>query len=385
MRKLYKWLIPAVGDMRASPASSKSNWPSKSLETLGRCPVCNATQRHVLYSGLADKIFRTAPGRWTLYECLGCNCAYLDPRPNRDSIGLAYTQYFTHKPIPQSHQLPLHAWLRHALVNDYRNERFGTQLNPALGLGAPLLKMFPSLCRRVTLEARGFRPPQPGSPRRLLEVGCGNGRFLALAAAMGWDVLGLEPDPQAVAAARSLGVKIVEGGLEVLDPDQEAFDAVVHSHVIEHVHDPRKMLLQCHRLLRPGGLLWLETPNLAALGHMRFGQVWYGLDPPRHLVLFSREGLVGLLRDTGFEDIQPNQWRPLAKRLFACSDAISRNLNVDTHSRLRLRLQWAAYQAERREKAEIGVREYISLTARKMTNKQYSRSLECDVIMTESL
>ena len=60
------------------------------------------------------------------------------------------------------------------------------------------------------------------------------------------------------------------------------------NHVVEHLHDPAGVLRRIAAILRPGGTLWIATPNLHALGHRRYGPDWLALDPPRHLVLFHR-------------------------------------------------------------------------------------------------
>ncbi len=73
---------------------------------------------------------------------------------------------------------------------------------------------------------------------------------------------------------------------------------------MEHFHDPGAAVRRCLALLRPGGVLWIATPNIDSLGHERFGADWFGLDPPRHLVLFTPRALERLLREVGFGDVR---------------------------------------------------------------------------------
>ena len=181
--------------------------------------------------------------------------------------------------------------------------------------------MAPARGALVDREIRHL-PAIPGG--RLLDVGCGSGAFLVQMAALGWRAQGIDPDPVAVASAREAGLNVMQGTLDDLDLDEHAgaFDAVTLSHVIEHLHDPADDLRRIQRLLRPGGLLWIATPNLEALGLRRFGPDWLNLDPPRHLVLFTRGSLERLLRDTGFEPQPPPPASPHAFQMFSQSAAI---------------------------------------------------------------
>lgn len=134
-------------------------------------------------------------------------------------------------------------------------------------------------------------PRLPKSGGKLLDVGCGAGSFLMLAQSVGWDVVGLDPDPKAAANAADQGLTVHNGGVEYFNGETELFDVITMNHVIEHLHEPVKVLKACYALLKPEGELWLETPNIDSFGHARFGKNWRGLETPRHLVLFSRHSL----------------------------------------------------------------------------------------------
>src|SRR5262249_14249516 len=146
--------------------------------------------------------------------------------------------------------------------------------------------------------AMHLRAPQNGA--RVLDVGCGSGVLLARMQALGWQVEGIEVDPDGVNAARARGVQVRLGTLEQQKFIDNYFEAVHSAHVIEHVFDPLSLLRECYRILKPGGTLIVLTPNIASLGHKNFGYAWLNLDPPRHLVLFSVKTLGQAAKLAGF-------------------------------------------------------------------------------------
>ncbi len=274
--------------------ASDRNWPTSDLEPVESCSVCGATDRALLYEGLRDRLFGVAPGVWRLVRCGQCGSAYLDPRPTEASIARAYEGYYTHGAEPPAP--PGDA--RRALLNSYLNARWGYTLRPALPVGHAIEVLVPMRAAIADRELRHQRS-QPGA--RLLDVGAGNGAFVAYARRHGWDAEGIDPDASAVATARDQGIPVRVGTLADLeDVADGTYASVTLSHVIEHLHDPVRELRRIHRLLAPHGQVWIATPNLQALGHRLFGRDWVGLDPPRHLVLFTTASLEAALRRAGF-------------------------------------------------------------------------------------
>lgn len=290
-----------------APEISALEWLPSELEELNACPVCGNSQRNVLYTKLKDELFFCAPGHWSLYECGKCHVAYVDPRPDRASIAKAYTTYFTHgdpespkqsNPGAAAHRL--RAWIR-AGINGYKNARWGARYSPAAWHGRAWIPLIWPLRSLIETQMRNLpnRPPRPEA--RLLDVGCGNGQFLRIAQEAGWKVQGIDFDPLAVAEARRHGIDVEQGGVEILAGRGFQFEWITCSHVVEHVHDSADLLTRMFNLLRPGGRLWIQTPNVESYGHEIFGRHWIGLDPPRHLAIFTLQALEALLKKAGFE------------------------------------------------------------------------------------
>ena len=338
-------------------------WPLEGLEHVEHCPVCGCAERKQLYTGLTDRVFRCAPGRWDLYQCQNCRSGYLDPRPTQATIGIAYRTYFTHKKDSSEpfERLTGIRRIRRMLANGYRNYRLGANLQPASRIGIVAAILLPRQRMIIEADLRHITRAEPGM--RLLDVGCGSGEFLAYARSAGWEVVGVDPDPKAVEVARNRGLDVRKGGIEVLDPEWDRFDGITLNHVIEHVHEPLTVLERCYALLKPGGWIWLETPNLDALGHKRYRANWRGLEPPRHLVLFTRFSLVQALERAGFQGVQDQPYRPLCADIFAASEAIASGEDPVRAAPMTKEVRRAAKAAERRAKHDPTVREFITVKA----------------------
>jgi len=139
--------------------------------------------------------------------------------------------------------------------------------------------------------------------RTVLEVGCGPGHFLDAVRDLGMAIEGVDR-ARTAAGPRERGHLVHDVWLQDLEPAPR-FDAIAMWEVIEHLADPKDMLLQARRFLRPGGLLALSTPSSSGLPARLMGRRFVMVCPPDHLELFSRRGLATLLEATGFE---PRRW-----------------------------------------------------------------------------
>ncbi|HSD61407.1 MAG TPA: class I SAM-dependent methyltransferase [Burkholderiales bacterium] len=160
---------------------------------------------------------------------------------------------------------------------------------------------FLSRLRLATL-LRVLGRPAPGA--RLLDVGCSSGAFLAAAARMGFEAEGVEPSPEAAESARRAGFRVHTGLLEQARYPAAAFDAVTLIEVLEHLRDPRPLLAECRRILRPGGIVMATTPNAASWTARAMGARWevFSLTAMGgHVSFFNPVSLRLLAARTGFE------------------------------------------------------------------------------------
>ena len=133
-----------------------------------------------------------------------------------------------------------------------------------------------------------------------LEVGCGNGAFLARLAEARPDVelAGVDIVDLGVALPR---FTFYPGQLEAIDFGTRRFDLVYCSNLIEHVPDPFAFLRKCAALLRPGGVLYGVTPDHLSLDRYVFGRYWAGYHYPRHTFVFNHRNLVQVFSRSGFD------------------------------------------------------------------------------------
>lgn len=143
----------------------------------------------------------------------------------------------------------------------------------------------------------------------LLDLGCNEGRGLLFYQRSGFQVEGIELNTTAVAVARGRGFIVHEQPLELLDRN-ETYDVVVLSNVLEHSFDPTEMLRHVHRILKPGGQVWISCPNSESWLRSVFGRYWINWHVPFHLIHFTRGSLQKTLENAGFHPLDFRQESP---------------------------------------------------------------------------
>lgn len=271
------------------------------------CLICNI-EGEPLYTNLQDQLFG-APDEWSLYSCKTCGLIWLNPYPTQDDLWKLYRTYYTHS-TGRKHVLSNIL----LLLDKLALYRLGYRTHRLLFFGQIVV---PTIINYIQL---GYMSVKKSWGNKLLDVGSGNGEFLAKMKNLGWEVEGQEPDPKAAKfAASTFGVKVHAGDLASCKLPAEYFDVITLNHVIEHAINPKLLLEECLRLLKSGGRLVILTPNSQGLGHNKFKQSWRGLEIPRHVVIFSISNLKILAKSLGYQIETTYSTARIARYLYSTS------------------------------------------------------------------
>lgn len=286
------------------------------------CCVCGA-KGNAIYDDLSDHLFGVQ-GEWSMRQCSDkrCGLLWLDPMPAPDNLATLYQNYHTHEYAKPSTASPLLRMMER-FRSAYCTAEYGCSAKRWSGTATRYFaRLLPGARAQWGLTVF-YLSAQPGG--QLLDVGCGSGRMMKRMAELGWEVHGIDFDPKAVEVARNQGLDVRLGTLEEQSFEDGSFDAIVMNHVIEHVPDPLGLLKSCKRVLKPGGRLVSATPNASSWGHQRYGRCWRGLEPPRHLHIFTPDAMKRLAADVGFSRLHVSTVVANAHSILWSSRELDRN------------------------------------------------------------
>ena len=225
------------------------------------CNICGSSKFKVLFGENVAQIHQ-------IVKCTDCELMYAFPLPVRN-FDLYAAKNPTQSPLKKDDPTILHSFDK---LPDYKN---------------------------ISADLQQFVPKG-----RILDVGCYVGTFLCFLREQGWQAMGVELDDRAVQFARQeFGLKIINDALESLDAGHyhDSFDAVTMLHLIEHLDDPFSMLAVVWHLLKPGGVLVVETPTFDSLMFKLLGRRERSLSCNGHIVFYTVDTLSRLLVKNGFE------------------------------------------------------------------------------------
>lgn len=222
------------------------------------CPLCGEPESFPLHQ----------EGSFQMVRCSSCQFIYLNPRPTSEFLLRFYQDY-----LPENGS-SIKAWQR--------------MMESVFKKAANLIQQY---------KEKG----------ELLDVGSGFGFFLSEMKNRGWDVTGIEISQKAMDYSRNVfGLTIHPGPMEKVGFPDNYFDAVTGFYVIEHLPYPMAFLRECHRILKPGGLLLLRYPHTTPIKNLLqiFGIKNRLYDLPAHLSDFSPKMIQRCLERIGFGKCQ---------------------------------------------------------------------------------
>lgn len=238
---------------------------SENTNIKNACGYCKSVESEVLYS-----TFDIFDNKFTINKCKACNAYFLAPRPTSEQIAQAYdSTYYGEKEEKFSSSLV-------EKVLDYFRSGRARRVSKYLKTGA-----------------------------KVLDVGCGNGRFLKYLLNYGsFELYGTEMEGNsAKRASRIKEINLKTGTLNPDDFKDDFFDAISLFHVFEHLAEPKETLETISKIVKSGGVAVFSFPNIASFQAKYFKGKWLHLDPPRHLFFFDPKDFIRIMNTYGFSVI----------------------------------------------------------------------------------
>lgn len=235
---------------------------------------------------------------WNILQCSRCGLIFVNPQPSLQSL------------IESAEKT--HSGFGDQLVGNYHRSR-----NLCDGKD-PLIKSHVGILRLIEKSTSG---------RKLLDIGCGEGTFSAIATQRGWQVKALDVSSAATQAAKKeYGLDTITSGFPSADLDEHAFDAIVMLDFLEHIPNPVEALSSARKLLHRGGVLYINSPNhnsllcflIDVLGKIPLSPIRSLLTSyynPAHVVIFSPQSLSSLIEISSFKTISTGKNNPILDRL----------------------------------------------------------------------
>jgi 2-polyprenyl-3-methyl-5-hydroxy-6-metoxy-1,4-benzoquinol methylase len=212
------------------------------------CPICGVAGPR-LWSHAPDRLHGRAE-EYTLLRCAACSLVWLSCAPRPEEMQRHYTKAY-HRLISCAGDKPAKRWK----------------------------------ARKIDLA----RHKQSGA---LLDLGCSSGSFLESIRNESWKLYGIEMSPDCARTAETrCGAQVFVGDILDAPFPPETFDVITCFDVLEHLYEPRRVMAKVAQWLKPGGVFYVQVPNIDSAEAHVFGTYWHGLELPRHLFHYSPDSL----------------------------------------------------------------------------------------------
>ena len=235
------------------------------MENIQNCPVCGSPDSTLKFKA---KDYTVSNEMFHIVTCDACRLIYTNPRPAANEAGPYYhaSAYISHSDT---------------------NEGIVNKLYHAV--------------RKFTLQSKTkWIEPEKKGNKELLDIGCGNGHFLAAAKEKGWNINGVELDTETAARAAKLTGLTITPSLKEIDSTKK-FQVITLWHVLEHVYELDEYFQFFKSRLAKDGKLLLALPNPASFDASYFEEYWAAYDVPRHIYHFTPATITALGAKYGFK------------------------------------------------------------------------------------
>jgi len=236
-----------------------------------QCLICEQDREKFLYQ-VRDKYWQRG-GEFNLVECRSCGLRYINPRPDKNSIGYFYQDFYQEGP----------------------NLELQKKVKKAGGLMSRIINK-----DRILDIKKNFTL---SSQARVLDIGCGLGGFLAnIKKDSGCSIYGLDFDPRVAEHLNEIkDMDYFHGELADARYQDQFFDLITMWGYLEHSFDPIGDLREAARILKPDGMLVINVPNGDSMLEKIFRHNWFFHSVPQHLYSFDRYSLAKVLDKSGFQ------------------------------------------------------------------------------------
>jgi SAM-dependent methyltransferase len=258
------------------------------------CPICHGNETIGLYNS-RDRIYNI-PGIFTVYHCSRCYAVFYEPQLTEEELSTyypdGYSRYRYSKSLDRKNY---NKGLRRFVLENYYGYPSSKGYKPSLfKKGFAFLFSFVVAKGAIHYQGEG----------KLLDVGCGGGSHLYRFRNWGWKTFGVEPSEKGVKLAKELGLNVFHGELtDACFPD-DFFDVIQLKDVLEHLVKPHMAMNEIKRILKPDGVVYITMPNTRGPSFWLFGENWFNLEIPRHVISYSPRALEFLCNATGFEIVE---------------------------------------------------------------------------------
>lgn len=249
------------------------------------CPVCRSKETAFVLKARNShgaNVYDTKT-EFEYWNCKVCSALFLVGQKANSSY---YKKYYT---------------------KDYREEKTNSILSSYIISYSNIIKR--DLVRKYTVADKGNRS--------ILDIGSGDATFLKALSQHKFNRYGLEIDRNLTASYKKEGITPISNDILTHNFKKQKFDCITMWHVIEHIHNPQKLMQKVNSLLTKNGVFIFSTPNTDSIGFQKGKENWFHLDAPRHFILYSSSSLQRLAKNNGFGIVEKrNNWHDFPLDLF---------------------------------------------------------------------